>query len=498
MELADLAQILRARWLSVVACGIAGLVVALVASLATTPIYSARSQVFVSVRGSDSTAELLEGSNFTVRQVKSYTQLATSPMVLTPVIDELGLDETPDDLAQRVEATSPLDTVLIDVTAEDESPEQAASVADAVAASLADVVRELETPAGGGPSPVQLSTVRTAVIPASPASPNTGLNMAIGLVLGLAAGVGLAILRERLDTKVRDNKDVQSISHAPTLGTIGYDETAEKRPLIVQESPQSPRSEAFRRLRTNLQFVSVEESSNAIVITSALPGEGKTTTAINLAITLADAGTRVVLVDADLRRPCVAAYLGIEGAVGLTTFLIGRASEIDVVQPWGNGNLDVIASGQVPPNPSELLASDRMSALVQQLTASYDLVLIDTAPLLPVTDGAILAQLVSGAVVVVAAGAVHKQQLGHAVESLKTVGARVLGTVINRMPARAEAYGGYTYYKYPDSEDHRVRSPRSASVGSHSTQSGPLLERRGDDPFRMRLGETSQKEGPSR
>ena len=189
-----------------------------------------------------------------------------------------------------------------------------------------------------------------------------------------------------------------------------------------------------------------------MVVTSSLPGEGKSTTTINLAIALADAGSRVALVDADLRRPSVSKYLGIEGKVGLTTVLIGRATLDDVVQPWGNGKLHVLPSGQIPPNPSELLGSKAMAQVLTQLAAKYDVVLIDTPPLLPVTDAAILARLTSGALVVVSADKLHRNQLRESLGSLETVGARILGIVLNRVARKPS--DAYTYYDYtPDGSE---------------------------------------------
>jgi capsular exopolysaccharide synthesis family protein len=275
----------------------------------------------------------------------------------------------------------------------------------------------------------------------------------LGLLLGLALGVGLAVLREVLNTKIRGVDDVENLTSAPVLGAIAYDPEVVDRPLITQESPQSARSEAYRRLRTNIQFLGVDGTERAIVLTSSLPGEGKSSTAINLAITMAAAGSRVALVDADLRRPSLAKYLGIEGSAGLTTVLIGRANVTDVIQPWGNGNLDVITSGQVPPNPSELLGSARMAGLITHLTDSYDMVLIDAAPLLPVTDAAILARLVGGAVIVVGANTLHKQQLIGAFETLRAVSARMLGIVVNRVPAQASGHYGYSYDEYTSTPD---------------------------------------------
>jgi capsular exopolysaccharide synthesis family protein len=267
------------------------------------------------------------------------------------------------------------------------------------------------------------------------------------------------VIREMLNTKIRDISDVESLTDAAVLGAIPFDDGAVDRPLIVQGSPNSLRAEAFRRLRTNLQFIAFDETTRALVLTSALPTEGKSTTAINLAITLADAGQKVCLVDADLRRPSIAKYLGIEGSVGLTTLLIGRAGLDDVVQPWGNGKLDIIASGQVPPNPSELLGSSRMASLLEDLSERYDVVLIDTSPLLPVTDGALLARLVGAAAIVIGAGTISRGEVAAAFETLQAVDARMLGVVVNRVPERSQGSHAYSYSEYTSLADGKDGRP---------------------------------------
>ena len=448
MELGDYLTILRKRWVSILLITVLAVGGAVAATLLATPTYQAKSQVFVSVRTGGSTADLLQGSNFTQNQVKSYTDLVTSARVLIPVIEQLHLATNPDTLAKSITADSPLDTVLINITVSDVNPQVASDVANATADSLGTQVTALEKPDGAEPSPVAISTIRTATAPIAPATPNKKLNLALGLLVGLALGVGLAVLREVLDTQIRTEADVQKVTDASVIATIGFDGDAPKHPLIVQSNPHSHRSEAFRRLRTNLQFLDVSGRPKTIVVTSAMPGEGKTTTAINLAITLADAGSRVALLDADLRRPSVAEYMGLEGAVGLTTVLIGQAELADVIQPWGDGSLHVLPSGQIPPNPSELLGSRPMEDLLAVLTSRYDIVLIDTPPLLPVTDAAILAKLAGGALVVIGADRLHRQQLGQALGSLETVGARVLGLVLNRLAHKQAGGYSYSYYDY--------------------------------------------------
>jgi capsular exopolysaccharide synthesis family protein len=224
-----------------------------------------------------------------------------------------------------------------------------------------------------------------------------------------------------------------------------------------------------------LQFLDIADRPKTIVVTSSLPGEGKSTTAVNLAITLADAGSRVALVDADLRRPSIAEYMGLEGEVGLTTVLIGQADLQDALQPWGDRHLHVLTSGQVPPNPSELLGSRSMATLLTQLASQYDMVLIDTPPLLPVTDAAILAKITGGAVVVAGAGTVQRQQLADGLGSLEDVGARVLGVVLNRL-AHKQTDGGYTYYDYTSAPASGTRAD-SKSKQARAATAGPTQKR---------------------
>jgi capsular exopolysaccharide synthesis family protein len=243
---------------------------------------------------------------------------------------------------------------------------------------------------------------------------------------------------------VRDEADVKRITDAAVLGGIVFDPEAGRRPLIVQADPQGARAEAFRQLRTNLQFVDVANHPRSIVLTSSIPGEGKSTTTANLAITLAAAGARIALIEADLRRPKVSEYMGLEGGVGLTTVLIGQAVLEDVLQPWGDGRLHVLPSGQVPPNPSELLGSQAMDDLLRKLEADFDMVLIDAPPLLPVTDAAVLSRLAGGAVVLIGSGRTNRDQLARSFDNLRAVDARVLGVILNLLPSRGP--GGYAYY----------------------------------------------------
>ncbi|ACZ31899.1 capsular exopolysaccharide family [Xylanimonas cellulosilytica DSM 15894] len=437
MELADYLTLLRKRWLSITVLTTLGLLAGIAASSVATPLYTARAELFISARGTESLSDLVQGSTFTSRVMRSYVRLAQTPHVLQPVIDELDLDTTPAALAGQVRAENPLDTVLLDLVVEDASPQRAADIANAVARSVTSAVEEIERPDGAAASHVKLTLVRAAVVPSTPSSPNTQMNVALGLLVGLALGVGLAVLRAVLDTKVRTVTDVRHLTDAPVIGVVGHESDDTAHPLTILEAPPgAPHVEAFLRLRTSLRLrrdPATNSPGRAIAVTSALPGEGKSTTATNIAVALARAGSTVALVDADLRAGTIAATLGIDAPTGLSAVLAGDAEADDVARTWGTDNLTVIPAGPAPHNPSELLDSERMRRVVHALTHRHDAVIIDTPALLPVTDGAIVAHHTRAAIVVAGAGDVDKAQLDEALAMLDSVDAQVLGVVVNRV-----------------------------------------------------------------
>ena len=446
MELSDYIRVLRKNWLVIVVITLVGLGAAAGYSLTRTPIYESQSSVFVSTQSANSVSELSQGSSFTQQRVTTYVNLVSKPIVVDPVIEELGLDVTASQLAQQISASNTLNTTLITIAVDDPDPVLAADIANALAASLTETVANVETTDAAGTSPVKLTRVQDALPSNTPVSPNVPLNLALGLLVGLAVGIGVAVLRTVLDTKVRTVRDLNQLTDRPIIGTIPFDPKASERPIILQADPHNPRSEAFRALRTNLQFLEMD-GGHTFVVTSSIPSEGKSTTTVNLAIALADAGKRVALIDTDLRKPRVAQYLGIEGGVGLTDVLIGRAKIGDVMLPWGKRPLFALPAGKVPPNPSELLGSRQMAQLLQAIAADFDVVLLDAPPLLPVTDAAILARQTTGALVVASAGRVSTGQLSTALTALETVEANVAGLVLTMVPTRgADAYGyGYGY-----------------------------------------------------
>ncbi|WP_415853792.1 polysaccharide biosynthesis tyrosine autokinase [Sinomonas sp. G460-2] len=448
MELRDYIRIVRTGWILIVVMALAGVGAAAGISILTKPQFKGSAQVFVSTQSGGTATDLLQGSTFTQQRVKTYAGLVTTPIVLLPVISNLHLSMTADELAKTVTASAQLDTTLITISAVSPDPVQAANIANLTSESLTNVVQNIESTGAQSSSQVKLTRVQEAQVPSTPVTPNVLLNLGIGLIAGLALGVGAAMLRHTLDNRVRNVRDIEMISSSPILGGTTINPKAAKRPLIVQDDPRSPRAEAFRTLRTNLQFIDAGAGSRSFVITSSIESEGKSSTASNLAIALDNAGHKVIVVDADLRRPKLAEYMGLEGAVGLTDLLIGRADMDDVIQPWGRGDLHVLPAGSVPPNPSELLGSSAMHALVRQLEQDFDYVLFDAPPLLPVTDAAILSKTAGGAIVVVAAGRTHRSQLGAAVTALENVGARVFGFVLTMLPVQGPHAYGYQAYGY--------------------------------------------------
>lgn len=465
MELKDYLRILRRNWIVVAACALTGLFVAGAATFLVQPIYKSETKLFVALQNSSTVSELQQGNVFTQARVQSYVKTVNTPAVLQPVIDSLGLDMTPEALSARISASSDVNTVLITITVSDGSPVQAAATAQAVGSSLIEVVDELERPAQGGTSPVKLSVVTPATAPANPSAPDTKLNLALGVFLGLVVGLGVALLRSLLDTRIQGETDLRRTTDAPILGGVSFDTDASAKPLLTQTAPQSPRAESFRQLRTNLQFAHVSHESKTVLMTSSLPGEGKSTTATNLAIALAQAGQTVALIDADLRRPMVAEYLGLERNAGLTTALIGLADVNDLLQPWGEDNLYVLTSGQVPPNPSELLGSTKMREILTRLEADFDAVIIDAPPLLPVTDAAVLAQQVGGVVLVVGSQKVRTTDLEKSLAALEMVDADLLGIVMNRLPAKGPDAYAYSYYSYEGPTKRSVASTQAARQG---------------------------------
>ncbi|MEU0516485.1 polysaccharide biosynthesis tyrosine autokinase [Streptosporangium sp. NPDC006007] len=435
-------RLMRRNWLFILLSLVLAVTAALVITANTSPKYVATISMLVSghdKEGSLSTA--YQAGMLSQQRVQSYANLLSSRRVVSQI--------TTGEDVQRLQANITVEaipsTVLLRATVADTDPARAARMVNALGEAFSRLIDEIERPTPNSRPTVKVTMVDQADVPTTPISPRPLVNLVLAVTIALFVAVGSTVLRDRLDTTIKTSETLQRVSKSSILGVIGYERDARHHPLIVRDQGRSSRSEAFRSLRTNLQFIGVDRQPKSLVVTSCLPGEGKSSTSANLAITLAQAGWRVILVDGDLRRPSIPRYLGIEGAVGLTDVLIDKAQLPDVIQTWSEPNLSILPSGRIPPNPSELLGSQGMRQLLARLTEAYDMVIVDAPPLLPVTDAATLAAVCDGTLLVARYGRTRQEHVTRAVEMLSSINARVVGSVLNFTPARSDQYRGYGY-----------------------------------------------------
>ncbi len=337
-------------------------------------------------------------------------------------------------------------------------------------------------------SPDNIKIAAEAISPSSPVGPQRNRNILIAFLLSLAAGVGLAFLMDYLDDSVKTSDDIGRHLGLPTLALIPHHSMSEKRRLslpqangaaspatsiVTLEERHSPVAEAYRHLRTSLLFSSAGKPPQTILVTSSQPSEGKTTTAINTAITLAQSDVDVVIIDCDLRRPRLHSYFEMENTQGLTNYLSGEPNTDHLIKRCkGLPKLRVITSGPIPPNPAELLSSDEMKKLLQFLRGRYKHVIIDSPPAISFTDAAILSTLVDGVVLVAMAGKSSLHLMRRFKQRLGNIGARVYGVVLNGIKANSVEYGYYGtgYYDYYGKSDADTSTPYIEEVGSiHKT-----------------------------
>lgn len=467
MELSDHLRAIRKRWWTT----LLALVLAIMAASALTarmaPVYTSTLTFYVSVATDTGTA--LQADEFAQRRINSYVGVMTSERLAERVIDTTGLQLSVAQVRRMISAMPGSDTILLDVTVSDTVPERTLAVAEAVAEEFGPLITRLEGSTAG--ATVNLTVISGPTLDRDPVSPRPALNLSIAVLVGLAAGFAAAIALERADRSVRSREQVIDLIGAPVLAEVPALRKGEPA-ILTDHEVGAPRAEAFRRLRTNLTFAGVEHPIRVLVVTSALAAEGKSTTALNLALALAEADARVLLVDADLRRPVIADLLHVEGGAGLTNVLAAQASVHDVVQPVGTGNLHVLTSGTIPPNPSEMLGSDAMRALVETARTDYDYVVIDTPPLLPVTDAAVVSRHADGVVIVTRYGRTRKDDLTVAAEALGNVAARVVGIVLNVVPAKdhKSRYQSYaTEGRRPGRRRRRSGRTRGVAAGDGPT-----------------------------
>lgn len=446
LQLRDVLGILRARWRMLLACLLLVLAATALVTYRTQPVYEAHARVFFTSN--------VRGYTLSSKDLATFTELMGSPLLLDPIREELGLPtDAPISLRGSVSDNAP----IIDIYAVSDNGQRAADIANAAGPLLGRVGGKFTTSLAAAGGSITASPIIPAGAPGMPISPNIPRNALVGLLAGLGLGIGVVLLRHFLDSRVRTDADLRSISKRPILGHLRRIRDIEHDRLILESDPHSLASEEFRKLRTNLQFVDVTTGGkHSFVVTSPMASEGKTTVAVNLALAVAQAGTSVLLIDGDLRHPSVADALGLEGGVGLTTVLLGRATPADVIQRYGSTALHVLPAGEIPPNPSELLGADATERLFGGLLDAYDFVIVDSPPVLPVIDPVLINRLVGGMLMVVTVGQTHKRDLVAALKSLETVNSVVAGFALNQIE------GGGSYYAYGAADQRYGRSQRGS------------------------------------
>ncbi|WP_308127910.1 polysaccharide biosynthesis tyrosine autokinase [Modestobacter italicus] len=451
IPLNDVLRVIRRRGRLVVLGVVVGLAVAALLSWATPRTYASTTQLFVSTTGSPE--DPYNDDLFSQQRVVSYVQVLTSAELAEAVAAELGLSMTPRELGEAITATPLPGTVVLQVVVTDRSAAQAQEIAAAVVEEFSDRVTELETPPGAVGSTVDVQTIQAPDLDTEPVSPLVARNLALGGALGLLIGLSLALLRDRADHSVHTADDVREVTGTEPVALVPENRHLAREHVLSHRDHQSQATEALRAVRLRLQHLDGASHPRVVLVTSALPDDGASTVAVNLAVALTRNGSRVALVDADLRRPRVARYLDLdEDAPGLTDVLAGRVDVGEAGQHWGNGRLTVLTAGPLPQEPDEALGSARMRAVLTALRERHDMVVVDGPPMLSVVDAAAVAPLTDGVLVVARADRTRREHLAEAVDSVGRVHAELLGVVLNRLPRSAALArsGGSVYRADPD------------------------------------------------
>lgn len=465
ISLSTAMTVIQRHWIILVAGPLIGALLAGLWTLAQSPRYTSTANALVVVGNSENLGVALTADNLAKSRAQQYALLGQSRAVSEKAVEDLPFDLGVGEALKNIEVASTSGSSQIVIRAEESSPERAQQLASAWLRGLDAQVTELEAGGVAGQSIISLKTLSDASLPLSPSSPNSLLALSIGGSLGLLAGLAIAFARYMLDNKIRSAASLESRFGLTILGTIpesarsagnrrrldssdvlGLAGRADGEMSLNQRRDNFRLIESFKELRTNLQFLRPDEALRIVTVTSSHPGEGKSSVASNLAVTVAESGQRVILVDGDLRRPVIADNFGLISSVGLTDVVLGRVELADVLQTVANRpSLQVLASGPIPPNPSEILASARFNDLINAL-AEDALVIIDAPPLLPVTDAAILARQFDGCILVVRAGRTTHDELSKSISSIRKIGGEVLGAVLNRVPTSGTAASAYQYY----------------------------------------------------
>jgi capsular exopolysaccharide synthesis family protein len=383
-----------------------------------------------------------EGANpqstdqFARSRVSSYVELLTSEQLARLVVDTTRTDLTPAQVSREIRASAPANTVTLNATVTDTSADRSLLIAHGIADNFGKLVDELDN-AGRADAIVVISVISEPALDSQPTAPDPALWIGGGTVIGLLIGLAITVVRRLADTSLRTSKAAEQLLGAPIIGKIAYSRQARRSPLTIGEEPSSVRIESYRLLRVNLQHTA--GSAKVILMTSAIAHEGTTTTAANLALAFLELGERVLLIDANLRRPASADLLELPREPGLSNVLAGQVALARAIRRWGTSRLALLASGSIPPNPSKLLSSARMSDLMVSLRRSYDKIIIDTPPVLPVTDALIVSSQADAVLLLVTHGRTRRSHAAAAANALRRVDALLIGLVFSmRRTRRAE------------------------------------------------------------
>lgn len=445
MTFGDFVRLSRAYVWVLVGCTILGALLMMAKTTRDPVLYSATSSGLVRVGNATTTGEEQGNAQLAEDKAELYAFLVSKTPVAEQVVEDLGLDMPPAAIAGRFSASVDADVNALTVSAIGSTPEEARDLANAVVEAVVVVAQEIETGERnpGEPALTRIVPLEEAQLPGAPFTPDYPRAALKGALGGLGLAYAVLIARRLIDRRVRNVGHVEEATGAAVLGIIPKEDALGRSHRGVR-GDLGRAAESFRQLRTNLRFVDVDNEPRRIVVTSALAGEGKSTVSANIARLVAHAGTPVLLIDADLRRPMIASTFDIDGAVGLTQALAGDVDVRDVIVESGMANLSLLPAGRIPPNPSELLGSLRMKQFIDDLAVDH-LVILDAPPLLPVTDAGLLSAFCDGALLVQAAGKTQIEQSQQCRRILDQVGSRLLGVVLNKAPvkgASAIAYGG--------------------------------------------------------
>lgn len=454
VDLRALLGLISRRLVPLLLCVAAGLAGAVVTTRNTAPTYASSSSVIITLPRSSGVNEALQGVQLSSQLLQSYAAIGTSRREAERIKARLGLPESADTIRSKIGVTPRPETLLLNVGAVDTDPVRAKSIADAATLVLIDQITALER---NKLDKVEASVVDPAQI-GGRVGPRTKANLSIGLALGLLVGAALALLLEALDRTVKSPDQAADLFDAPLLGLVPKLKSSTVNAASTAEQPLSPAGEAYRTLRTAVRFIDLDRPLRTLLVTSPSQAEGKTTTATNLAVALAQSGERVILVDADLRRGRVVQELGLPEGVGLTSVITRAASLEESLQDW-RGLMLVLGAGPLPPNPSEILGSQLMVNLLDELHRFADVIVIDSAPVLPVTDSVALATQVDGVILVARGGKTQRSAAAEAARRLEGVGANVVGCVLNGVSS-SDSAGYYADYQYL-----RTSSDQSAPGG---------------------------------